>query len=294
MLFGAAPIGKDPSDERNSILAHMASEMGYTEWEWDLLANLAAWLPNRHHGDWQQAWCDVWRFLELFYKIEVQEPEDERENPDHDETEKIEKPDSPVKVDPPVTEVKERYDRDFHGHQAWVKVSPPSDATKSEWEKEAKKGKATSAQPPLEVTPVPSPHEEEVTPPRQPFLEPVENTPEKVAKPMAKVILAADKRLQAKMSKTKKGANQPREDQNETKAEGQPKSAGTTKGKKNPKQKKDISKGPMQVAMNKFFTKARSTGMRHRDIQQAWMKSKSRARIIAAMPAAERRKRRFA
>ena len=89
LLFGAAPIGKDPSDERNSILAHMAIEMGYTEWEWDLLANLAAWLPNRHHGDWQQAWCDVWRFLELFYKIEVQEPEDERENPDHDETEKM-------------------------------------------------------------------------------------------------------------------------------------------------------------------------------------------------------------
>ena len=185
---------------------------------------------------------------------------------------------------------KNKVEKDFNG--GWVEVKPASKETISEWKRDAKAGSPTSASPPPEITPA-----------RQPYMEPLANTPEKIPKPLAKVQLAADKRMQLKIARMKKAGRNPEETSTQKgKCPAKPSSDGSnskpaksskSKDLKKTKAKRDMSKGPMQAAMAKFFSKKRSEGLPYKDIQQAWLKSASRAKIVANMSPAERKKRRF-
>lgn len=158
----------------------------------------------------------------------------------------------------------------------FYEVAPPSERTCNEWRKEAAAGSPTSAAPPSEVTPV-----------RQPMLQTVTQTPPKVPKPLAKVALAADKRLQQKLAK---GAKAPAKKVSPKKAS---QAQAKTQKSKQPKAKRN-SNGPMQDTMNSFFAMHRKAGkLSYREIQERWLKSSQRKAIISAMSPAERRKRRF-
>lgn len=156
----------------------------------------------------------------------------------------------------------------------------------SEWLHDAKSGQATSASPPT------------VTPPQDRFLRvSPSRTPEKVPRPLQKVQLAANKRLQAQLKKLK---NQPKnEPVSQSDQSGKPKPSGTVPSKvskpktssKKPLRKNNKS-GPMQKAMAAFFQKAKAT-MSHREAQQAWMESSERECIVSSMSASERARRRF-
>ena len=230
------------------------------------MSQIGIWLTRRGSCDWQENWCLVWQFLQIFFSIRVA-------------------PESTVAATPESKQGK--VEKDFQG--GWVEVKPASEQTIREWKKEAKAGSPTSAAPPQEVTPT-----------RQAYMEPPKDTPDKIPKPLAKVQLAADKRMQQKIARIKKAGNPAEEPStHEAACPAKPKSEDSApkkakeKASKKPEKKRDMSQGPMQKAMAKFFSAKRSEGMVYKDIQQAWRKSASRAKIIAKMSPAERKKRRF-
>lgn len=195
---------------------------------------------------------------------------------------------------------------DLHQPGAWSEKRPPSEETKAEWLREAQSGQATSISPPHEITP----------PCKMNFFNVDDgNTPQKVPQPIHKVQLTANKRMQQQLKKLEKNRkSQPgdggRDDvvpptdgvpAKEAKTSAREKISGVDQPesfeKKLPKKtiaKRSNAGGPMQEAMAKFFEKKKAHGMSHREAQQAWLVSKARSRIIAAMPSPERRKRRFA
>ena len=199
-----------------------------------MMSRVGIWLQRRS-GDWQRSWVEVYQFLEYFFSMEAEEPQ---------------QPEEPPKIDLENLEVK-----------AWV-----SDAVE---------GRATSASPPQT-------RECTETPLRQAFFEPKSVTPEKTPRPMAKVELAAEKRMQAQMAKTKKSKENDKSmaKVSKTKPSSKPKKSKTKKGQSG----KGQSGGPMQAAMAEFFDEKREAGMAYRDIQKAWLASDQRAAIIADMP----------
>ena len=218
---------------------------------------LAVWLQR--DGNWQEEWLKVYQYLDAFW------------NPQGTKT------------------VGERISdastcRGFDGQ--FLERRPPSEATKNDWREQAVNGQPTSASPPLEVTPIC----------KAPYLEVPKSTPEKVPNPLKKVALAAEKKLQQKLANMGPGC-----EPEGVKPFEQKKDASSKRKKLNPdeamqpqsKPKKDMSNGPMQEAMQRYFQKGKDKGMSYNEIRKQWKCSKARAKIIASMPSPERRKRRF-
>lgn len=125
------------------------------------------------------------------------------------------------------------------------RIAPASEETRAEWRAAASSGSPTSASPPVEVSPV------VVTPERQQMLQPLSETPPKLPRPLAKVTLTANKRLQQKLAKAKAG-KLPSSKNGPLKKDKKP--PVSTKNKSESKQsKRTNSNGPMQQAMADFL-----------------------------------------
>jgi len=189
-----------------------------------------------------------------------------------------------------------------------VEVRNPSEETCGQWCKEAAAGVATSSSPPVEVHPICTP-----SPKQHLFFE--TDTPPKVAPhPTQKTDLTAQKRMElqiknleklakkgdasaiAELKKLRKSSGKKNE-KKKSKVTEKKKDKKQKKTKQEPEKKKtkDMSNGPMQVAMAAFFRKEqKKKGYSYRVSQKAWMNSDERRAIIESMPMAERKKRRFA
>ena len=145
----------------------------------------------------------------------------------------------------------------------------------------------------------------------QAFLEIPEVSPEKVAQPYRKAQFLAQKRMAAQIKKNGQAnthcveeANPPNDTEFESKAEAPKRKAAAEKpnavkpkkpktAKKDGKNVRKPSDGPMQAAMKKYITEQRAHGCSYQEALKSWKFSSERAEIVASVDLQEAKRRRY-